>query len=352
MDKDKISLWGYDFCVTDNCAYVFHGNMNALFKIDLQYDTVTYMTGINFETFRRKALYLAMRCFDNRIYFFPYNAENIACYDIKTNQTRKILKFDGKIVDVIGSGRYVYLMPPKACQPIIKFDMQTESCIKEIYINGDSKELQNYFNDTCYMEEGVYAGIVDPANILCIFDSRDDSARLVNILNADDIYSSIEYYDGYIYAMGSRKYSIAKINPKCGEIVEKYMLFDDYGRFVGRIQDEIIVDMVRRQDICTFNCISKEKFRYLPESERNEPDSRYYQSYYGIFKRIDDFNVCYLNRYDNTLTLYCKNKKSKKIKLEISYADITKLRKYVVENMETYEDEGDLLRLDDYLEYL
>ena len=36
----------------------------------------------------------------------------------------------------------------------------------------------------------------------------------------------------------------------------------------------------------------------------------------------------------------------------MSYADITKLRKYVVENMETYEDEGDLLRLDDYLEYL
>lgn len=193
MDKDKISIWGYDFCVTDNCVYVFHGNMNALFKIDLQYDTVTYMTGINFETFRRKALYLAMKCFDNRIYFFPYNAENIACYDIKTNQTRKILKFDGKIVDVIGSGRYVYLMPSKACQPIIKFDMQTESCIKEIYINGDSKELQNYFNDTCYMEEGVYAGIVDPANILCIFDSRDDSTRVVNILNADDIYSSIEY---------------------------------------------------------------------------------------------------------------------------------------------------------------
>ena len=88
MDKDKISIWGYDFCVT------------ALFKIDLQYDIVTYMTGINFETFRRKALYLAMKCFDNRIYFFPYNAENIACYDIKTNQTRKILKFDGKIVDV------------------------------------------------------------------------------------------------------------------------------------------------------------------------------------------------------------------------------------------------------------
>ena len=353
INKEQLPVWGYDFCVCDNEMYIFHGMINALFKVDIDDGKVSYLTKIEGEPVRERSLFTSMVEWKKKIYMFPYNASSIVCYDVVLNKVRKIETKEYNVIDTFGNGRYVYMQPTFFNNYILKFDLEQEKVIKKIAITPfHSEQTMCSFNDNCYMGNGVYAVIITPANKICIIDSNSDSVHIVNIQNADDVYASIEYCDGYIYAMGNRKYSMAKIDPKSGNIVKTYKAFNGYGRLIGRIQDKIIVDMVYDKDMYTYNCTDQKvnECRYV--SKRDADACKYYWYSYGVLKKCNKDVNYYLNRYDSTIVCNFMTAKEKKIQLKASDEDYEINKKNIVEDISKCECEGEFIGLDDYLKYI
>ena len=56
-ENEILQVWGYDFCIIDNYAYIFHGLINALFKVDLEDGTISYLNTIEYDASCEKSLY-------------------------------------------------------------------------------------------------------------------------------------------------------------------------------------------------------------------------------------------------------------------------------------------------------
>lgn len=351
-ENEILQVWGYDFCIIDNYAYIFHGLINALFKVDLEDGTISYLNTIEYDASCEKSLYSSMVKWKEKIYLVPYNASAMVCYDIKSNTYRSVMEKEFKILDTFGKGRYVYLKPMAACNPILKFDLESEKVVEEVIVNNDyDSYLGISINDNCYMENGRYAVIITPINTICIIDSNNGEVSKISIQNTHDIYASIEYYDGYIYVMGSKEYTIAKIDPRSGEIIKVYKMFNQYGRLIGRISDEIIVDMAYSEKIYRFNCISGTIKDVIYDSRRKGYSCRYYWYCYGKLKKNNNVSY-YFNRYN--CSLVCNFLTSDEIthKLITSDEDYEIIKKYIVNDKNIYKNEDELVSLEDYLKYL
>lgn len=121
--------------------YISLIDSNSLLKIDAQTGIVNYIDFFKNEKSEHQ-LHFQIVNYKNKLLFVPWNAENMAIYDLDNNELRYVLiNNDGKsgrFVAGIQNGKYLYLVLENA-KEIIQFDMDTEKIVDNYKI-GDLYE--------------------------------------------------------------------------------------------------------------------------------------------------------------------------------------------------------------------
>jgi hypothetical protein len=87
---ENISLSTQCVCIENNNAWIFSDNYNALFRMDLCTHKIEYITSFMKENFFGSSLYTKAIYYKEKIVFVPCCANNIAVFDLRTENVRYI----------------------------------------------------------------------------------------------------------------------------------------------------------------------------------------------------------------------------------------------------------------------
>ena len=252
-----------------------------------------------------------------------------------------------KLETVFGEGRYVYGKPLQTSQPLVKIDLEKECIVKGLELS-QSEEIQ-YTNDICYLENEKYAGVLTPGNQFFILDTRNDTIQLGDIPDKEEEYCTIEAYNDELYFGGYRKNKVIKVNWKNGKIIKQYGNLEQYGRFVGRWGEEILIDRTEQKEIYRWNVLTGEIKEFAINEKKRDNKQENYWYCYGIFKNLSDGKAYYMNRYNNTLAVWTDISEIRSYEWKISEEDKDKLEEKMICNQKDSIQENAIFTLEDYV---
>lgn len=129
---DYVCFWGAIHKV-DQTIWISMMEFNALIKVDIETGYVQLVDCFDIE-WREGNLHLQIVSYQNKVIFLPWNAENIAIFDLNNAEMRYVPVYGngnpGLFGDGIRNGKYLYLMSESA-KEIIQFDMESEKIVDD-----------------------------------------------------------------------------------------------------------------------------------------------------------------------------------------------------------------------------
>lgn len=350
IDRNAVPIWGFDICIVENEAWVFHGRLNALFRFNMKTEEMKYVMSVPELPMAEKILYTAIKCWEKKIFLFPYNALKGVVYDIESGRSHTMDMGGIKLETVFGEGRYIYGKPLQTSEPLIKIDLQKECIVKRLELT-QQEEIQ-YINDICCLENEKYAGVLTPGNQFFVLDTRDDTIQLGDIPDREEQYCTIEAYNNELYFGGNRKNKIIKVDWETNKIIKQYGTLAQYGRFVGRWGEEILIDLTEQKEIYRWNVLTGEIKEFEINDKKRDDGQENYWYCYGVFKNLSDKKAYYMNRYNNTLEVWTDISEIRSYEWKMSATDKTKLEEKMLGNPKDPIQENAIFTLEEYVKII
>lgn len=347
IERSPAPVWGFDMCIAENEVWVFHGKLNALFRFDMKTEEMKYILSVPELPMMEKILFTAIKYWKKKIFLFPYNALTCIVYETETGRIHTMDVKGMMLETVFGEGRYVYGKPLQTSQPLVKIDLEKECIVKGLELS-QSEEIQ-YTNDICYLGNEKYAGVLTPGNQFFILDTRNDTIQLGDIPDKEEEYCTIEAYNDELYFGGYRKNKVIKVNWKNGKIIKQYGNLEQYGRFVGRWGEEILIDRTEQKEIYRWNVLTGEIKEFAINEKKRDNKQENYWYCYGIFKNLSDGKAYYMNRYNNTFAVWTDISEIRSYEWKISEEDKDELEEKMICNQKDSIQENAIFTLEDYV---
>ena len=145
----------------------------------------------------------------NKIYFCPFNNSLVKSYDVVNGVVEDIpvSVSSGMYTNIIVKDDYIYLMPRKLDNGILKYNLNDKSQ-ETVYINAQYDNTTQY---ECYfMFDDVIYGLPLDGNIMYLFDCTSGNVDTIEINN--NIESIYSYY--FAQKINERRYLIISNNVK------------------------------------------------------------------------------------------------------------------------------------------
>lgn len=225
--------------VEEQMGFAVSYDFNALFKVNLDSGCCDYITIIPDEDLEGKRLYTYAVYINDKVYFVPYSANEIAVYNVKINQIYKLeleekdsvqynsYKKNAKFSCAFLNNKYIYMLP--ATYPaIIKINVETD----EIVYYSDWVGTQEYLFRKSFVlsDDKIFVSSSINNNIL-EFDLKADQGVWHHIGHKNRGSWGIVKYQDNIWLSPQKQGPIIKWNPITGE----YMEYTDFPfDFIGR----------------------------------------------------------------------------------------------------------------------
>ncbi len=198
---------------------------NALMKIDTESGKLQIIDKFPHYEVWREWLYATVCRVHDRLFFIPFESEEIVSYDMKTGKftsyaldLRRIGNKGHYYISAYVHKEYLYMFPIGA-KCIVRLDTRQNS-VRYLEIRQNKRldaEKMEYFGEQYAVVEGkIYIPFLE-LNAVAIFD-LDKEYLDIKYLNINGGCSTINYESGYFYMASLKKGEIYRWNEKTGEI--------------------------------------------------------------------------------------------------------------------------------------
>lgn len=306
---------------------------NGLFRIDSKTYKVQYMGQFPGEKAEAYRLFWGIAECNGKLYFSPYNAENIAVYDKKSAQFSTILLredirgVEKKFGRIMVSGENIYLTGSRV-YAIAQLNTLTEEIT---YIDNWANKLrENAGGDAEYL---IKSSCIYNGELYCLdakgkgmLHLKSDNRQYEYIplkSNSENGFSKIIYADGMLWLLPLKKGFIAYFDPGTGELHELREV-DQLQDFCW-IGDYIFYVSMKKQELYRVHIESKEVTVFPVNGE--------------IYAMCPAENKIFMTTYvtGELYLLYADSAESVKTELFLNMAEISALNKEkVIENNKKY----------------
>lgn len=236
-EEERYSIGFEDFAFDGEFLWFADINRNGLYRMDIQTKETEFIAKFPGEADEEKRLYISCTLQEDNIVFAPFNANNVAIYNIKTktfssmmtnNQLQKSVQAE-KYAGVIAYKNNIFMLPcfsPSiACFSLNDFSFHLETG----WINEEWKKLKVNSDDIFYRRylviENRYLLIpLYNTNAVLEFDMETGMANLNAVGREGNSYSGI-CYDGSNYWLSPRHYGSVI---RWDRINNTYIEYDDF----------------------------------------------------------------------------------------------------------------------------
>lgn len=194
--------------LVDNKVYLVPAYYDCLLCIDLLTREIERVDiGVYSYSGDMHATYKSSYMEQNKIYFCPFNNSQVKCFDVlnKVTENIPIAVTSGIYTNVIAKDNYLYLMPQKLDNGILKYNLKDKSQ-KNLYVSSKYESITQY--ECSFIVDDIIYGLPWEGNTMYMFDCRNDKIEIKEINdNSRNIYS---YY--YAHKINEERYLIISDN--------------------------------------------------------------------------------------------------------------------------------------------
>ena len=176
--------------LVDNKVYLVPAYYDCLLCIDLLTREIERVDiGVYSYSGDMHVTYKSSYMEQNKIYFCPFNNSQVKCFDVlnKVTENIPIAVTSGIYTNVIAKDNYLYLMPQKLDNGILKYNLKDKSQ-KNLYVSSKYECITQY--ECSFIVDDIIYGLPWEGNTMYMFDCRNDKIEIKEINdNSRNIYS-------------------------------------------------------------------------------------------------------------------------------------------------------------------
>lgn len=341
-----IPVWPCIFCVDGNDIWFMYGRINALMKYSINKD-YTYVIGTvpNEQMFQE--IYADIYKWKDKIYLIPFLAREIAVYDIRKNQFKKIpLQFiekygeAGLFCKAYAEGQYLYCVP-FLYEFILKIDMETD-CIEYVHV-GKIGEL--YIPDATRMGNQIV--FINTYTNELIFFNIDSSGLLARKLeHLGHQFSMVENIGDELYLFDMVTQEVFKI---CGENLKEEKFFKvsyKTAHLFALPPGFLLIDSVDSSEMKIINM--EKEIIYQTEKRPCFQESSLCSMYYSGIASSNDTNrdgFFYFSRVDYLMYILKNGKPERCFSMGLKNEEFEKLKSLICKTIQAKVDENEIYGL-------
>jgi len=328
---------------------------NGLFCTNMITGNTEYKGAFPGESMRGFRLFSKVIEYNNKLLFIPFNAINMAEYDMKNEVFREISIKDGtKYINKFYNGfrykQYVYVI---SCEypVILKYDIEEQTII---YMEKWSELVSNCKNvgkisflSARSRGNKIYASVFK-TNSLFVFDMDNEIVDVVNIGDEDDSYVGVELLEHEIMMISFNKNKLVYYNENTKKT--RIEVFDS----VNNISPSYIGSSYMADTLYILEAFSSKLIRYKLNTGKAETISTYEEldieneidiynpMMFGNLRKINDEEIWIFPRKNINLIKINNNSTLNEVQVLLpKYWDNTYLMKYLMfntNNMKYYQE--------------
>ena len=213
VNAEDIPIWPSAFYVAGDDIWFVHGKMNVLMRYNMSEDYVYIIDRIPNELLFQSSGYIGVYKYNHKIFLVPSQAREIAVYDMKNEQFRKIKVNDiedyngkGLFIKIYVDGKNLYCIP-FWYKAVVKIDMEQEKT--KFFVINNSKG-NTYINAATRIDDKII-GIYGYTNQTLIFDKKNDLLKIKSIGNHKHQFVNITNIDTDLYLHDIAEKAIIKV---------------------------------------------------------------------------------------------------------------------------------------------
>lgn len=351
-DDVEFPIWPCAFCVDGDDIWFVHGKINLLMKYNKNVEKIEIIGTIPNESFFQVSLYQTIYKKENRIYFIPCWAREVAIFDVESNEFSKIKlkeidKYKGKLLfSKCFVEKHALYCIPYCYDSILKIDLNTQE-INYINISMYLGGRQNVYIDDAVRINGSIICVGDYLENILVFQLDKEKIKIETVNGEQGRYAKIEKLGDslILFDANSNNIFFLSLDGKRENMVTvKYNQF----KLSTVVEKLLILDAADVKEITLID--EKGRIRTREKSNTNERQSALGCDYfYGIVSKDGEFYF-----YFNTIEYILYKTDGEGIVEKYNFDKGIEMRKIksIIESLfiASEENENELLILDEWIE--
>lgn len=353
VNAEDIPIWPSAFYVDGDDIWFVHGKMNVLMRYNISEDYVYIIDRIPNELLFQSSGYIGVYKYNHKIFMVPSQAREVAVYDIKNEQFRKIKvndieDYDGKglFIKIYAAGKNLYCMP-FWYKAVVKIDMEQEET-ESFIINSISN---TYVNAATRINDEII-GIYTYTNNILSFNIKSHLVKIRSIGNNNHQFTNITSVGIELYLYDTIEKSIVKIYGK-DYMSEKILYKMPYREVVlsSMHSELLIVDPVEDTEILGITLEGKVVFKIegINDAKSRGLFSDYCHGNKGNNLETDEV-IFYFSRGTYKMYQFIYSKIEKEFFMKLRRKEFVKLKNITLSIDQMEYGESDIYRLEDWKE--
>ncbi|MCI9590095.1 MAG: hypothetical protein HFG42_06015 [Lachnospiraceae bacterium] len=321
-----------DAYIDDKTMYVSHNAYNGLFKIDRNNYKATFVRKFENEEIGKPSLHSRITKWGESLFFFPFWANGISRYDIRTGEMEHYDLENYHTIDILEKKEKIILFPCYLNQSVMAFYPEC----KRLTIDHEwTKMLRKYVFHLDYrgfarinrVNGKIYIGMSRTTILLEIDENNIENYKVINLeMQGNTIYDIftdnkerlwITTFSGTeIYEYDIKNGDTIQISDTVCTVIQKYIFLQNKRIFVVSAEKE-------NRNIGIINGVKVELYSVIPKDQKIIEDFRFdFNIINGNIKQIKDTFEVFQCPVNQTQALLIQDGR---IRTQEFFADISKM---------------------------